>query len=185
MLLNNFEPPFGGPELQAIAIASRLMEREHQVMLVAKGTGNAPQSEQINGISVYRLNRKGCSSIEAWFQLLKLKDQFDIIHVHGVGRLASIAIYFARKHGKKVYVKVTTAGHIVKEVKPGVLGMLKNLSPFRGKKVALLKKADGMIGMSDELLAEMEKHGFLTEKIFYIPNGVDTGKFRLWRIMKK
>jgi glycosyltransferase involved in cell wall biosynthesis len=39
--------------------------------------------------------------------------------------------------------------------------------------------------MSDELLAEMEKHGFLTEKIFYIPNGVDTGKFRLWRIMKK
>lgn len=178
MILNNFEPPFGGPELQVAAITSRLRERGHEVIIIARGTNTAPQYEEIHGLPVYRLQRKGCGSVDCWRQLSIMRDRFDVIHVHGVGRLASAAILFARLHGKKVFVKVTTAGHIIKELPPGAKGMLKALLPFRWLKPALLKQAHGIIAISDEILAELEKTGFSGKKISYIPNGVDLEKYR-------
>ena len=92
MLLNNFEPPFGGPELQALNISKKLIGCGHEILFISKGSGQAPEYEVVEGIPVYRLNKRGLASVEAIYQLWKLRDEFDIIHVHGVGRLASVAI---------------------------------------------------------------------------------------------
>lgn len=177
MLLNNFEPPFGGPELQALNISKKLIGCGHEVLFISKGSGQASDYEVIESIPVYRLNKRGLASVEAIYQLWKLKDKFDIIHVHGVGRLASVAVNFGRKHNKKVYIKVTTAGHIFKPAGKGIKGFIKKLSPFGKRKVELLKKADGMIAISSEILCELKNNGFNEDKIMFIPNGVDTDKF--------
>lgn len=177
MLLHNFEPPFGGPERQAIQIATCLRDRGHQVIIVAKGTGRAPAHEVYEGLPVYRLNTPGLASLEAVYRLWRLRDSFDVIHVHGVGRLASAAVNFARRFHKRVYVKVTTAGHIIKQLPPGPRGWLKGLSPFRRQRAKLLQHADGMIAISEEIKAELARYGFPGDKIFYISNGVDTRRF--------
>jgi glycosyltransferase involved in cell wall biosynthesis len=177
MLLNNFEPPYGGPELQAQKISERMIARDHQVIFIAKGSGKALKEEIVRGIPVFRLNIRGLASVEAYYRLWKLRECFDIIHVHGVGRLASVAIDFAKKFNKTVYIKVTTAGHILKPIDTGPLSFLKRISPFRKRKLAILKQAQGMIAISREIRNELAQHSFPSEKIFSIPNGVDLGRF--------
>lgn len=171
------EPPFGGPELQAIKIARRLKERGHEIFFISKGSGKAPECASIDGIQVYRLNKQGLASVEAAYWLWKLRSSYDVIHVHGVGRLASIAISMAKILEKRVYIKVTTAGHILKPTGNGVKGILKRMSPFRERKVKKLKQADAMISISTEITNELLYNGFNKNKISHIPNGVDTDQF--------
>lgn len=177
MVLNNYEPPFGGPELQARKIAMRLIERGHSIMFVARGTGKAPAYEAVDGISIYRLNHPGFASLEALCILYRLRERYDILHVHGVGRLAAVAIRIGRRYGKKVYIKVTTAGHLVKPAASGFLGALKRLSPFPQRKLKLLQQASGWIAISSEIGQELENNEFNSGKIFDIPNGVDTAVY--------
>lgn len=177
MLLNNFEPPYGGPELQATKITLQLQSHGHEVIFMVKGSGKAAVFETVNGIEVYRLNRQGLGSVEAMYRLWQLRDRFDIIHVHGVGRLASVAVSFGRRYNKRVIIKVTTAGHIVKPLTKGWHSIVRRISPFSKRKVQLLQQAEAMIAISDEITAELQHHGFSDKKIARIPNGVDTVKF--------
>ncbi len=177
MVLNNYEPPFGGPELQARKIALRLIERGHSIIFVARGNGKAPAYEQEGGLAIYRLNHPGFASLEALWRLYRLRDQYDILHVHGVGRLASVALQIGKKYGKKVYLKVTTAGHIVKPAAPGLAGILKQLSPFPKRKLRQLQQVDKWIAISSEIIQELKNNGFGANKIVRIPNGVDTAVY--------
>jgi len=174
MVLNNFELPFGGPELQAQKVAAALMARGHQVFIIAKGSGKAPAQEVLNELKVIRLNRRGLASVELFWQLFKYKKDFDIIHVHGVGRLASVAIRFAKRFHKKVFIKVTTAGHIIKQSNSRIKAIAQKIMPFREQKLKLLQQADGVIAISNEIRNELEHNGFAKKSIYDIPNGVDT-----------
>jgi glycosyltransferase involved in cell wall biosynthesis len=177
MVLHHCEPPYGGPEVQALRLAVRFMKSGHQVLVIAKGSGNYPAFEKRDGVPIYRLNHPGFASVEVLYRLYALRNAFDIIHVHSAGRLAASAIRFAHAFDKKVFVKVTMNGGIVKAVKPGTLSFVKKLSPFRNSKVELLKRVDSMIAITQDIVEDLRKHGFPEEKIAYIPNGVDTSLF--------
>lgn len=174
MILNNFELPFGGPELQAQKVAAALMARGHQIFVIAKGSGTAPEQEVLNELRIIRLNRRGLASVELYWQLFKYQSDFDVIHVHGVGRLASVAIRFAKRFQKKVFIKVTTAGHVIKQPNSRIKALLQKIMPFREQKLKLLQQADGVIAISNEIRHELEHNGFAKKSIYDIPNGVDT-----------
>ncbi|CQR70556.1 Putative teichuronic acid biosynthesis glycosyltransferase TuaC [Sporomusa ovata DSM 2662] len=174
MVLNNFELPFGGPELQAQKVAAALMARGHQIFIIAKGSGKAPKQEVVNELRIIRLNRRGLASVELFWQLFNYKSDFDIIHVHGVGRLASVAIRFAKWFHKKVFIKVTTAGHVIKQSNSRIKALAQKIMPFREQKLKLLQQADGVIAISNEIRNELEYNGFAKQSIYNIPNGVDT-----------
>jgi glycosyltransferase involved in cell wall biosynthesis len=177
MVLHHCEPPYGGPEVQALRLAVRLMSRGHRVLVIAKGSGNYPAFEKRDGVPIYRLNHPGLASLEVLYRLYALRNSFDIIHVHSAGRLAASAIRFAHAFNKKIFVKVTMNGGIVKAVKPGPLGFIKRVSPFRNSKVELLKQADSMIAITQDIVKDLRQYAFPEEKIAYIPNGVDTSLF--------
>ena len=177
MVLHHCEPPFGGPEVQALRLAARFERDGHQVVVVARGSGNYPMFERVDGIPVYRLNHPGLASLELSYRLFKLRDSFDIIHVHGAGRLATAAIRFACCFDKKVFVKVTMNGGLVKPAKPGLLGLAKRMNPFRNSRINQLKQAAAMIAITHDMVDDLRRHDFPETRIFYIPNGVDTNLF--------
>ena len=178
MVLHHCEKPFGGPELQALRLAELFVADGHQVVIIAKGSGHYPDYEQIRGIPVYRLNHPGLASIEVFPKLYTLRNSFDIIHVHGTGRLAAASIFFARLFHKKVFVKATMNKGIVKKTKPGMGAFIKRLSPFRFKKIDTLKKANAMIAITHDIVDDLQRQGFQKEKVAFIPNGVDNKLFR-------
>lgn len=177
MILNNFELPFGGPELQAQKVAAALIARGHQVLIIAKGSGKAPCREWLDELTIVRLNKRGLASIELFWQLFKYRDDFDVLHVHGVGRLASVAIRFAKQFQKRVFIKVTTVGHIYKKPQSKLKKMLQKFLPFSKQKLRLLQKADGIIAISSEIRDELKNNGFPPSSIYDIPNGVDTSRY--------
>ncbi|WP_176215360.1 glycosyltransferase family 4 protein [Sporomusa malonica] len=177
MVLNNFEQPFGGPELQAQKVAASLMARGHSVLIIAKGSGKAPAHEVLNGLKIVRLNRRGLASVDLLLQLYKYRNDFNVIHVHGVGRLASMSINFGKYFQKKVFIKVTTTGHVLKQPASRIKELMQKLLPFRERKLKLLQQADGVISISSEIRKELEKNGFSKNYIYDIPNGIDTLKY--------
>jgi len=177
MVLNNFELPFGGPELQAQKVAAALMGRGHRVFIIAKGSGKAPVQETLGELNIVRLNKRGLASVELFWQLFKYRNDFDVIHVHGVGRLASVAVRFAKQFQKKVFIKVTTMGHVFKKPQSKIKELLQKALPFRQQKLKLLQKADGMIAISSEIRTELKNNGFPLPSIYDIPNGVDTARY--------
>lgn len=177
MILNNFELPFGGPELQAQKVAAALMVRGHHVFIIAKGSGKECRREVLGNLKIVRLNKRGLASVELFWQLFKYRNDFDVMHVHGVGRLSSVAIRFAKLFKKQVFIKVTTAGHLFKIPKSKIKELMQKALPFRQQKVNLLKKADGMIAISSELKNELKNNGFPDQVIHDIPNGVDTSRY--------
>ena len=177
MVLHHCEKPFGGPELQALRLAKLFVAEGHQVLIVAKGSGRYPKFENIAGIPVYRLNHPGLASIEIFYRLFLLRDSFDIIHVHGTGRLATASIVFGHRFHKKIFVKATMNKGIVKEVKAGLPALSKKIKPFLSNKIKKLKEANAIIAITQDIVDDLQKHGFQKEKIAYIPNGVDTTAF--------
>lgn len=178
MIFNSFElPHVGGPGLQAQRVSVRLRQRGHEVIFIAKGRRRGPGSEIVDGIPLYRVP-KGVASLAIGCRLWQLRRRFDVIHVHGVGGLAAAAVSFGRRFHKPVFVKVTTAGHIMKRWPPGLRGFIKSLDPMPRWRAAKLKQADGVIAISQEIMQELQQLDFPREKILYIPNGVDTGMFR-------
>ncbi|HWR06365.1 glycosyltransferase family 4 protein [Sporomusa sp.] len=177
MILNNFEQPFGGPELQAQKVAALLMARGHGVFIIAKGSGKAPAHEVLDKLQIIRLNVSGLASLELFMQLFKYKNDYDVIHVHGVGRLASVAINFGKHFNKKVFIKVTTAGHVIKKPASRFKELMQKVLLFRERKLKLLQQANGVIAISSEIRQELENNGFSEKSIYDIPNGVDTSHF--------
>ena len=177
MVLHHCEKPFGGPELQALRLAKLFVAEGHQVLIVARGSGRYPKFENIAGIPVYRLNHPGLASIEIFYRLFLLRDSFDIIHVHGTGRLATASIVFGHRFHKKIFVKATMNKGIVKEVKSGLPALSKKIKPFLSNKIKKLKEANAIIAITQDIVDDLQKHGFQKEKIAYIPNGVDTTAF--------
>lgn len=185
MVLHHCEEPFGGPELQALRLAKKFIADGHKVIVIAKGSGHYPKFEIIMDVPVYRLNHRGLASIEVYFSLFKLRNLFDIIHVHGTGRLATASIAFAKHFHKKVFVKVVANLGVINRKK-----VLSKVSPeklhnFRFNKINALKTADGVIAITHDIVEDLLTLGFVKDKIAYIPNGVDMNLFYPTSLVEK
>jgi len=185
ILLNNFEPPFGGPELQAQKLAQRLIRNGHQVIFVAKGGGKYPDKDLVDGVPLFRLNWKGVTSLAIYYYLWKLRHEFDILYAHGLGRFVANAVATANLLNKKAFVEVTTTGNIRKPIHNRVIGVLKRLNPLSCNNTKLLKAATGIVAISSEILEEVRREGISDSKIWYAPVGVDTNLFNLSTSYKK
>lgn len=177
MVLHHCETPFGGPEIQALRLAELFVAEGHKVIIIARGSGRYSDFETIAGVPVYRLNNPGLASVEVLYRLFVLRNAFDIIHVHGTGRLATASIAFAHRFNKKVFVKATMNKGIVKKNELWPRTLLKKIYPLRSSKISKLKNADSMIAITGDIVDDLHKLGFEETKIAYIPNGVDTTVF--------
>ena len=177
MLISRFYPIVGGSERQLFDLAKEMLKRKVKLLVVTERWQlDSKIFELKDGIPVYRLSlvkpgwfRDISYIILASFLLYKKREEFSLIHTHSNVALGCLGVIASKLLGKKVVVKIATAGKIPK-LKRNILGKLL---------LEIFKKADVVICISQEIKDELYSIKMHESKIKFIPNGVDTIKYSL------
>ncbi|MGO9121285.1 MAG: glycosyltransferase family 4 protein [Desulfomonilaceae bacterium] len=177
MVIHQFRPIASGAELQAERLACKLVELGHkiQVLTPLKIEGSQPH-ETIGGVEVHRCTfpfayRVDLDTGPLFRHFIKNRNSYDVIHSHMCFGHAVVATVAARWLRKKSIIKIACAGEF---------GDFSVLSKFKWFPWALriLWQTDAMVAISREVRDELIEWGFPPGRIFHIPNGVDTSRFK-------
>ena len=177
MVIRNFRPITNGAELQAERLAIRLVQRGHEMQVFTeRRVQDSLTEDDIQSVKVHRVDFKMAyrifAGVESTFEYLhRMRNTYDVLHVHEVFGHAVVAIVAAKVFKKRCIVKVAGAGSF---------GDFEVFSRFPGFVWALsiLKHADRMIAISSDVEKELVALGFSPRRIERIPNGVDTEFFK-------
>lgn len=179
MVTPKFFPEYHGSAMAALNLSLKLKEMGLRVFVVTRNYSPSilPKCDSVMGIRVYRLPvispewrlSKHIFQIGLWAFFLVKKD-FDIIHVHGAVYQAYAALIVSKVLAKRCIVTMTLAGT------NDPLTMLRKKR--HGKTyVRLLSTADRVISKSGELSSLYVKASLPSNKLVYIPNGVNVRNF--------
>ena len=175
MFATYFPPHYSGAAKQGLALAKELRTRGHLIEFVTIRRGNDPYEDEHEGFKVWRLNMGGGSKHQEfrfwwnffWFLVRHRKD-FDILHSHGAYYFNSIVGPLAMLVGWKSLVKASMANNDLFGLKTSVFGHMHHL---------FLKTVNAYVAISRDLEGEFYRAGLPKERVYYIPNGVDTIRF--------
>ena len=179
MVIDNYLPYLGGAELQAQQLGRELVSRGHRVIILTRGRKGLSEKETIDGVEVARLpvlNITQTSRLNYLAIMLYLhqiisfckrhRAEIDVVHSHGIGRMALLLGKRLHKMGIPYVVKVPTAG----DTSILGIGALSFAQDF-------LQDVNGFIAVGDDIFDELKIRRVAPEKIYRIPNGVDTNRF--------
>lgn len=177
MLISRFYPLIGGSERQLFDLAKEMLRRKVKLLVVTERWQlDCKIFEVIDGIPVYRLSLvkpgwlRDISYIVLTFLFLyRKRREYDLIHTHSNVALGCLGTFIGKLLGKKVIVKIATAGKIPKLRKKFLGNIL----------IEIFKKANSAVSISQEIKEELYSIKMADSKIKFIPNGVDTIKFNL------
>jgi len=172
---DRFYPIVGGTELQAFRVARKLAEgggvgflvvtRRHEPFWLKK--------EEVDGLRIHRLPPAGLGKgSELAFALASLsflfrkRGEFQILHFLLVSFPNSLVALFMKLLGKRVLIKIAGAG-VLHRGNP-LVRIIRNF---------ILRRMDGFLATTDEIVQEFQDAGFDSRRIRRIPNGVDTRHF--------
>lgn len=103
--------------------------------------------------------------------------EIDLIHAHEVFNVSQVALDISEKHGKKLVLELRG---VVEDS-----DIANNRLRYRGlkymidkwEKTHVMKKADAVVTISTHLKEDLVNRGISSEKIFIVPNGVDSDRF--------
>jgi len=101
----------------------------------------------------------------------------DIIHAHEVFNVSQVAWQISRIFQKKLVYEMRG---LVTDSEVANRNLKRNSFKYKfdkWEKFSVMKKADAVIAISENLKKEVLKKGIKEEKIFVVPNGVDINKF--------
>jgi glycosyltransferase involved in cell wall biosynthesis len=171
---------FGGAERQIASLAPLLKERGVEVHVVTRQNPGTVPYEEVLGVPVHRApvmrGPKGDTLTAAAYTVYTLAQigrlRPDVIHAHGLFSPTVAAVSARRVFGTPV---------VAKALRGGVLGdVIRVRRKPRGERRvrALGRDVDGFITISDEIRCELLSIGVPPDKCYYIPNGVDTSRFK-------
>ena len=189
MLLDRYLPVIGGTELQASRLATALQARGHSINIVTRRlTVDLPAKETVNGIQVHRLSPVGLSHFanvviigRVFLYLVSQRQNYDLIHVHGVGPLGLAALLATKLTHKPVLIKVAAYGNLSRIDHAGIVP---NRYTRFVRRILLppwlwnwwLHQASAIVVLGRETVNEALGLG-LGDRTVHIPNGVDTSRF--------
>lgn len=197
MLVHNFTPgPVGGAELQAERLAFGLARLGHKIEIITNSLsdikwydfgGNIPyapskeirMSNDNNDNASILINRLPFllayqfteGYVETFRYLVKNSRNYDLLHCHMAFGHAVVAVVVSKLLSKKCVIKFACTGDF------GEFSVIKGF-PGYSKALHILHQADAIVAISREMEKELLEHGFSKDRIFFIPNGVDTDKFK-------
>lgn len=165
----------GGMQQQARRVATRLRHRGVPVSLVSHCT----QAARVKPGWTRELPTRYLLAPDQWRfaaallrHLLRYRQAYDLVHVHGFG-LETFAAMAARKvTGKPLVVKPSTAGAGTK------LDRYAHFSRSIPGSGSVWKPVDAWISISEQTTADLLRMRVSRERIAFVPNGVDTDRFR-------
>jgi glycosyltransferase involved in cell wall biosynthesis len=176
MFSTYFPPQYSGAAKQAISLAKHLRKRGHHIEFATVRWPGLSSYEIFDGFSVHRVNMgRGQKHREfyLWFNLLILvlrrRHDFDLFHSHGAYYTNSIVSLLARLVGWKSLVKASLTDNDLSGIKLSLAGHIH---------YSFLRKVDACVAISHDLEAEFISAGIPAERVHYVPNGVDTTRFR-------
>jgi len=176
MLSRFFPPEYSGAALQAISLAKELRERGHHVEFVTQRWPGLSQKAVVDDFPVTRLEAgrgERHREFRFWWNLLSLlirrRDDFDFLHSHGAYYTDAIVGLFGPLFGMKTLAKASLANNDLYSIGNSLYGRLHGL---------MIRRIDACIAISRDLQTEFLGAGVAREKTLFMPNGVDTERFR-------
>ena len=175
MVTGAYYPEVSGAGLQCRELVRTLRDRVIFTVLTTSSDPSLPSRGDVDGVPVYRVavdvGRFG-SKLRAALCLastfVRLRRQFDIVHLHGFSQKSLLLILLARLFRKKLVLKLT------------LLGEDDPLSIQTRGRLAFwcYSRTDLFLGVSPRLQQLYHFSGLPGEKFWLIPNGVDVERFR-------
>lgn len=175
-----FRESTGGSERQLASIIPFLQKRNVVVSIVSRHrTGiRAPDFENSHDVKIYRgpnlVNHQISSAYYYFFALSKLRQiQPDVIHAQGLFSPTLTALDY-----KRYFQDIPVVSRVLRG---GVLGDIIRLKakPLGKRRMrGIAEKANGFLSISDEITNELLAENIPRHKIWEVPNGVDTERFR-------
>jgi len=173
-----YRPYFAG---RAVYLEKEVFKEFHkngiENIVVTADYDNLPKHEIIDNVEVYRIPiRRNCKkwnlifSAKAILCLLKIRDKFKIIHLHGLWDIYGFFTIFSKLFRKKIILHMTLLGN---DDPVAIMKMYKLMNiRFR-----LLSKIDAFIPISSPMSNSYRKTILPQAKLHQIHNGVDTELF--------
>lgn len=184
MLINLFMPEvFAGGERQCLRLSAALTARGVRPhILTSRSDPNTLEHEVMEGVPVTRLwsahqPQKGGRHLASSFTWMRQvskwidmhRDEIDVIHCHHAKLNAWVGINAAKRIGVPGIVKLGSAG-------PNFdFFSLEKKRFFYGKIAARRIKRDAraIVGISEEMMADLKAYGVEDQRRIWIPNGVE------------
>lgn len=191
MLLESYLPVVGGMETQARNLTEGLHAQNIPVMIVTRRVKpDLPRYEVVNGIHTYRVPPAIRSPRARWLMILsalptliRQRKDYDIILVPGFRTLGITAILMGLIFKKKIVLKAENRGEMSGEFFSGGLKQfgLKSTSwlirGLVGLRNRLLRKADALVSVSQEITHEYLNAGMPSDRIHLIPQSANPLSF--------
>jgi len=176
MLTFSMPPEHSGAAKQAITLASKLAEKGVKIFfLTPRSTKFSRSINHVAGFRVVRVNKenvfwKALAPIRLFIALFFERNNFSLIHVHGVGYLSNIAVLFGAIFRKKVIIKMTMFSEddplSIKKSRNGWINFF------------FFSKASKIISITNSFYDSCLSAKLPRSKLSLIPNGVDTDKYK-------
>ncbi|MER3445424.1 MAG: hypothetical protein C4291_00695 [Candidatus Dadabacteria bacterium] len=190
LLTEVFYPVVGGSITHAQMLSEKLIENGVDLfVLTRRVTSDLKEYEMIGKIPVYRVKPSGFKrfgkylmTIPAFWNLLKKRNEYNVIYVCGIRILGLVAVLISVLLGKKCVLRLEISGemsgdyirHEISEERKLFLKFIEVVLVLRN---GVLKKSDSFISISRAIENELLWCCVDPSKIKYIPNGIDTARF--------
>jgi len=170
---NHFYPCVGGIEKNVLDLCEQLIKRGHvsDVMCLNRcsdGRKLAPRGKH-GKIRIFRVPFIDMKYYKVGRGVLGRVREYDIIHVHGLGYFFDLLAMTKHVHGKRIILSTHGGFFHTKN-----LSLLKKIH-FRTFTRLSLKSVDRVVAVSKQ---DFERFSGVSERIEYIPNGIDFGRFQ-------
>ena len=177
MIIQGYLPRTGGAERQIAALAPLQQQRGISIQVYTRRYPGLRSYEVIGGVPVHRIpspGPKAAASISytlgtAW---MLLRSRPDVIHAHELLSPTTAAVAARQMLGTPVAVKILRGGLL------GDIAKLKSKPLGRRRLEAFCRQVDVFIAISREIEQELQTAGVGPNRQRFIPNGVDTRRFR-------
>lgn len=176
MLVFPFYPIYGGGGNQAKTLSEELLRGGICTSILTSDFGHLPSYERVADLSIYRVPFRGRWPLSAltyilgsMLFLIRNKRIFNVLHVHGFYWLHYASIFVSKLLGKRVLIKMSLEGD------DDPLTLRKKLFGWIHSRFFLL--ADNYVSVSKGMTDSYLNAGLPRDKLWQIPNGVDTEGF--------
>ena len=171
-----FAPEYSGAALQSLTLAKELRRRGHAVEFITNRWPGLPDEAEVDGFRVRRVEPgRGVKhrELRLWWNMARYvgrrRRDFDIMHSHGAYFTNAFVGPLSRWFGLRSVIKASLAHDDVLGLGQGLVGKVHK---------AMLSRIDACVGISRDLVDEFNAGGLPPGQIHFIPNGVDTDRFR-------
>jgi glycosyltransferase involved in cell wall biosynthesis len=194
-----FPPEMGGTGVITARLAAGLAERALNVQVVTRQTvPRSPRHERIGLVDVRRIRPAGRMKGVGWRAfpvmlayvlhlaafLVRARQRYDLVIIAGMKTIPLGAVPACRLLGKKCVIRIESPFEIAEPISAESLAMMNGLlgrllsRTLMGAQRMLLRRADRVIAISNDISQRLRQLGYPQERIVEIPNTVDLTRFK-------